>query len=206
MIALVKGTICERGEGYVVVETASGVGYRVSVSPASPFSDTLMVSSEVTLYTSHYLRENEEGLYGFASSEERGFFELLLTVSGVGPKLASTLVAVLGRETLAGMILAEDVAGIDAVPGIGRKMAERIIIDLRDKVFGESKPKVAMTKRRGAMSEEMTVVLQALERLGFTTAERERMVEALGEKDFEGKTVEDILKLMLGRKKEGKGN
>jgi holliday junction DNA helicase RuvA len=200
MIALVKGIVHEVGEGYVVVETPSGVGYRVSVSPASVLWDTMKESTPVTLYTSHHIRENEEGLYGFASPEERNFYEQLLTVSGVGPKLASSLVAVLGKQKLAEMILSEDIEGIDAVPGIGRKMAERIVVYLRDTVLGEDTVRSrGGTRLSDGKKDDLNVVRQALERLGFNSRERELMLDGLSEADVDGKSIEDILKELLGR-------
>lgn len=200
MISLIKGIVHEVGEGYVVVETPSGVGYQVSVSPASSLWDTMKELSSIVLYTSHHLRENEESLYGFASPEERTFFEQLLTVSGVGPKLASSLVAVLGKQKLAEMILSEDIEGIDAVPGIGRKMAERIIVYLRDQVLGDGSPRTKMAQGKSSGNGgDRQIILQALERLGFSAREREQMIEGLAETDVEGKPVEEILKKLLGR-------
>lgn len=200
MIAFVRGTVSEIGEGYVVVETPSGVGYLVKISPESALWDNLAVSSPVSLYTSHQIRENGQDLYGFGSLEERNFFEQLLIVSGVGPRIASSLVAVLGQKQLAQMILSEDIEGIDAVPGIGRKLAERIIVYLRDKALGVDKGEAsAKPRKRIEKKPELSVVVQALERLGFNPRERDRMISELKESDFEGKEVEDILKQLLAQ-------
>lgn len=202
MIASVSGKISETGEGYIVVESSAGVGYRIAISPADRLWDTIAVGDELTICTSHQVRENEENLYGFVSPEERNFFEQLLTVSGVGPKIASSLVAGVGQKQLAEMILTEDVEGIDAVPGIGKKMAERIIIDLRDKVFGDTDKVDATARRRSASDEkeEIAVVRQALERLGFNARERENMVDGLQGDELDGKSVETILKQLLAKK------
>lgn len=189
------------GEGYLVVDTSSGVGYLVKVSPESSIWDSLGIGSSITLYTSHQIRENGQDLYGFATLEERNFFEQLLIVSGVGPKLASSLVAVLGQKKLAQMILSEDIEGIDAVPGIGRKLAERIIVYLRDKALGGDDGGASKLKQRVEKKAEMSVVMQALERLGFNPRERDRMISELDESVFEENGVEDILKQLLGSRR-----
>ncbi len=204
MIAFLRGTVREKGDEYAVIETSSGVGYLVSIASASSLWELMQIDEEISLFISHQIRENGQDLYGFRSGEERNFFEQLLTVSGVGPKLASTLVASLGQEALANMILSEDVAGIDAVPGIGKKTAERIIVYLRDRVLGGDTTVVSSSKRKQVSTKDtnISVVVQALEKLGFNARERESMLNNSDEKQLEGKSVEEVLKLLLSTKNE----
>lgn len=202
MIAYIKGNIVEIGENYVVVETGSGVGYKVQIPLSSEKWAGLEAGSEVTLYTSQYFRENDQGLFGFAMSEERNFFELLTTVSGVGPKLAMTLLAHLEHRELAGMILNEDVTGIVKVPGIGKKMAERLIVDLRDKVLGVEGATSGSVRSsgRGEFSEELDFLGQALGKLGFAGNEIKDMIDGAEEILRENENVEDVLKILLSRR------
>ena len=195
MIRHIQGEVIEKNNGYVVLQTSSGIGYGVLLSEKSDLWNETEVGSDVSFYTSHQFRENEQNLYGFLSMEERNFFEQLITVSGVGPKLAATLLAHLDRKDLAEMIVNEDVAGITAVPGIGKKMAERVIVDLRDRVLGEvgAERKV----KSGDHAEEIEFLVQALERLGFSTKEREEMLDDVEELFESESSVEGVLKLML---------
>ncbi|MBN2100294.1 Holliday junction branch migration protein RuvA [Candidatus Dojkabacteria bacterium] len=197
MISYLKGKIVEIGESYLVVSDASGVGYKVYVPVESEPWVSLESEQEVEVYTSQYFRENEQGLFGFTSPEERNFFELLITVSGVGPKLASTLLANLEHKALAQMIVEEDVPGISKVPGIGKKMAERLIVDLRDKVFGFEKG--SSGKKPVGSSEEVAFLSQALVRLGFDKREIDVMIDEAQELFVDGKSVEDVLKDLLSQ-------
>jgi holliday junction DNA helicase RuvA len=198
MIISVKGIVFEKGETYIGVLVDAGVGYMILTSPDSDMWADAEIGDEVEYFTSAQYRENEQSLYGFLSPEERNFFELLITVSGVGPKLAATLLAHLDRKDLAQMILNEDIAGISSVPGIGKKMAERLVVDLRDKVLGEPESEDAKKKRADTSEEEMFLA-QALERLGFSARERDSMLEGAREYLEEGTSVEDVLKKLLSR-------
>lgn len=198
MIISIRGTVFEKGDTYVGVRADAGVGYMVLTSPDSEMWANAKVGDEVEYFTSAQYRENEQSLYGFLSPEERNFFELLITVSGVGPKLAATLLAHLDRKELAQMILNEDIAGISSVPGIGKKMAERLVVDLRDKVLGEPESEEEK-KRRADTSEEENFLAQALERLGFSASERDSMLEGAGDYLEQGVSVEDVLKKLLSR-------
>jgi Holliday junction DNA helicase RuvA len=196
MILSISGTVFEKGETYIGVRVGSGVGYMVLTSPDSDMWAEAEIGGEVEYFTSAQFRENEQSLYGFKTPEERNFFEMLITVSGVGPKLAATLLAHLDRKELAQMILNEDIAGITTVPGIGKKMAERLVVELRDKVLGEPEPE-AKKKDRVDTTEEEQFLSQALERLGFSARERDGMLEGAREHLAEGTSVEDVLKKLL---------
>ncbi|MFH1547645.1 MAG: Holliday junction branch migration protein RuvA, partial [bacterium] len=134
MISYLKGKIVEIGETYVVLNVG-GVGYKVHISLEDEGWKGITEDSELEVFTSQYFREDEQGLYGFPTPAERNFYELLTTVSGVGPKLASSILGKFKHEEIANLIVKEDIPGIVKVPGIGKKVAEKIIVELRDKAL-----------------------------------------------------------------------
>lgn len=196
MISYIRGEITEITDTYVVVITEGGVGYRVHISAKSDLVSSRKIGDDIELFTSQYFRENEQGLYGFASSQERNFFEVLVTVSGIGPKLAASLLTNIDRRELAEMLVNEDVAGLVAVPGVGKKMAERLIVELRDKVLGGGYER-KISEKPAERSEDVVFLTQALERLGFSTKERDDMLADAEELLEEEESVEDVLKRLL---------
>jgi Holliday junction DNA helicase RuvA len=136
VIALVAGRVAVRRPGHVVVETAGGVGYALAVS-AETLRQVPGAGREVSLLTHLVVRDDALALYGFATEEERELFGLLTSVQAVGPKVA---LAVLGGGTpreLVAALAAGDTARLQAVPGIGKRIAERIVVELREKVGGD---------------------------------------------------------------------
>ena len=131
MIASVRGTVTAVGPDGAVVEVG-GVGLSVSCSPGT--LARLRLGETARLATSLVVREDSLTLYGFADDDERGLFELLQTANGVGPKLAQTMLAVHPPRELRRAIATSDLSSLTAVPGIGRKGAERIVIELRDRI------------------------------------------------------------------------
>lgn len=135
MIALLRGTLEEKHPNQAIV-VCQGVGYDVQI-PVSTFSGLPAAGAEVTLRIHTHVREDAFLLYGFGSAEEKALFEKLITVSGVGPKLAITILSGLPALELAGILRAGDVAQLTRIPGIGKKTAERLILELREKItFG----------------------------------------------------------------------
>ena len=126
MIAAIRGEIIARGVDHVVVES-NGVGYRVYV-PRQPSRD------EVLLHTRHIVREDDQLLYGFESRDELALFEMLITVSGVGPKAAMALLITSRPADIAAAIASGDAAALARAPGVGKKTAERLIVDLKGKI------------------------------------------------------------------------
>lgn len=161
MIASVRGRIVARAVDHVVVETG-GIGYRIYV-PRHP------EDGDVLLYTHQVVREDAHLLFGFETSEELALFELLIGVSGVGPKAALALLGMSRAAQLAGAIAAGDAATLAKAPGVGKKTAERLIVDLRSKVgalaLGGPATLVAST---GPGADEAQAALRAL---GYTPAE-----------------------------------
>jgi Holliday junction DNA helicase RuvA len=207
MIAFVEGIVDEVGEDFVIIDTDMGIGYEVSLAAESDLLKSMQKGEKVKLYTSQYFRENDQGLFGFKNSQQRNFYELLITVSGVGPKLASTLIAHIEPAKLAGMIVSNDTESIMEVPGIGKKMSERLIVDLRDRVLGEGFVSKSQLEGDGevgtqvgadsANEDEMMFLEQALQKLGFGTSEINSMKKDAEGMISSGSSVEDVLRKLL---------
>lgn len=192
MIALVGGEVVVRRADHVVLETAGGVGYRLAVS-----SETLRqvpaVGRPVSLHTHLVVRDDAMHLYGFATEEERDLFLLLLGVQGVGPKVA---LAVLGNGSpreLAASLASGDTARMQAVPGIGKRTAERIIVELREKVgAGQDAAQEggAITVTRG--DDPRRLARDGLLELGYAPVEADALIAVA-----EGESPEDLLQSAL---------
>jgi holliday junction DNA helicase RuvA len=165
LIASLRGRVTARGADHVVVETA-GVGYKVFV-PRQPEGD------DAVLYTHHVVREDGQFLFGFASREELALFEMLISVSGVGPRAALAILSVSRAVDVAAAIAAGDAAALARAPGVGKKTAERLIVDLRGKV---AKVGDAGLPAATAVEDEAAAALQAL---GYTPAEAAAALRAV---------------------------
>lgn len=178
MIAHVRGTLIEKEATAVVVDVA-GVGYRVLV-PETVAAALPEVGEQVHLLTTLYVREEEMSLYGFLTAEQRRLFELLLSVSGVGPKAAISLLSVMDAEQLAMAIAAEDIKRLTGAPGIGSKIAQRIAVELRDKaaeIAWQRKVDRLAAKGKPLPSDKLEDAVEALLALGYTRADARRAVE-----------------------------
>ena len=175
MIAHLKGTLLEKHPNQVIVETG-GVGYDVTV-PISTFSALPDVGAEVRLRVHTHVREDAIALFGFLTREEKTMFERLITVSGIGPKLAVTILSGLPTGDLIGAIRAGQVDMLVRIPGIGKKTAERMVLELRDKLgdLGLGAPMSARpaAESLNALEED---VLSALVNLGCARAAAEAAV------------------------------
>ncbi len=177
MISSIRGEVLSIDLDHAVVEVG-GVGLAVHAVPAT--LATLRRGEQARLTTALVVREDSLTLYGFADPEARGLFRLLQTVSGVGPRLALATLAVLDPETLRGALAEGDLAVLTSVPGIGRKGAERLVVELRDKV-GAVAPRGTADPASGGGATRIQVV-EALVGLGFAVRQAEQAVEAvLGE-------------------------
>ena len=193
MIASVVGVVGAVAFDSVVIEVG-GIGYRVFASPA--ILSTAVPGSTLKLHTYHLVREDQQALYGFRSAEELGFFTLLLTVTGVGPKVALAIVGSRPTADLQLAILAQDQAVLVSIPGIGKKLADRIIFELKEKVAaaGIAASSVAGGAGIGAAESEVVGALQAL---GYSLSEaREASRIALADATIGG-TLEDRVKAAL---------
>jgi len=169
MIAHLRGRLLSKHPNQVVVETA-GVGYEVNISVPT-FSDLPANGSEVALHIHTHVREDLIALYGFLRVAEKQLFEKLITVSGIGPKLAITILSGMAADEMVRAIRGNDLTRLTRIPGIGKKTAERMVLELRDKlpeVAGSSMPAVP------AMSAIEEDVLSALVNLGYQRAAAEK--------------------------------
>ena len=170
MIAFVRGRVAALTLNAAVVDVG-GVGYHVFCTPGT-IAD-LRLGTEAQLATSLVVREDSQTLYGFADVDERDMFELVQTASGVGPKVAQAMLAVLSPDRLRQAIAAADHAALTAVPGIGRKGAERIVVELKDRVGSP----VATVASGGAPWRDQ--VRDALQGLGWSTRDAEQAVDTV---------------------------
>jgi Holliday junction DNA helicase RuvA len=184
MIALLRGKLIEKNPNQVVLDVG-GVGYQVSV-PLSTFGALGTLHGEATLLIHTHVREDQLALYGFFTSREKQCFEMLISVSGVGPNLALKILSGMGVEQLAPAIRTGNLVQLVSIPGIGRKIAERIVLELRDKVTALDP---AGSARPVTKSELESDVASALVNLGYDARTVEKTVEqaqkSSGARDFE---------------------
>lgn len=162
MIAHLRGKLIARHPNQVIVE-ASGVGYDVTISVPA-FSELPPLGSEVSLHIHTHVREDQLALYGFLRIEEKHLFEKLMTVSGIGPKLAITILSGMPADDMAAAIRGNDLARLTKIPGIGRKTAERMVLELRDKLPPAGADQVHVMPSLSAVQED---VVSALVNLGY---------------------------------------
>ncbi len=172
MIAFLKGHIEQKNSDSVLLDV-QGVGYKVEVS--SQTLDQLSSSgSEIKLLIYHHITESDQRLFGFFTKNEKGLFEKLITVKGVGPKLGLTILSGLPASNLISAITQSDVTALSRVPGIGKKTAERIILELKEKLSELKSESVRSSNDTG--KGEMNEAIQALQALGFKSREAEQAV------------------------------
>lgn len=175
MIAHLRGKLLSKHPNQAVVETA-GVGYDVTIT-VSTFSDLPAAGSEVALHIHTHVREDQIALYGFLHPAEKQLFEKLITVSGIGPKLAVTILSGMAADDLARAIRGNDVARLTRIPGIGKKTAERMVLELRDKLPEVTGVAATPVSPVSAMEED---VLSALVNLGYQRAAAEKALVGAG--------------------------
>ena len=195
MIVHLNGKLVEKDITRVVVE-CGGVGYEASI-PLSTFDRLPAEGADVKLYTYHDVREDAEALYGFATEAEREVFKLVTTVSGVGPKIALSVLSGLTTGDLQLAISQGDVKRLASIKGIGKKTAERIVVDLKDKI----NPIEALANSSAAASQAQTNVLRdamlALSALGFSEEMARAKVQKVLETDPSVQDTETVVKLAL---------
>ncbi len=170
MIAFLKGFIEEKRSDSILLDV-QGVGYKVEVSTQT-IEQLEAQGSEIKLLTYHHITENDQRLFGFISKEEKQLFEQLITVKGVGPKLGLTILSGLPAVNLISAITSGDAVALSRVPGIGKKTAERIIVELREKLksFDTGNGVASVVGSSGVLEE----AIQALVALGFKPKESEQ--------------------------------
>jgi Holliday junction DNA helicase RuvA len=191
MIASIKGTIENKIPGEVVVDVG-GLGYQILVS-LNVFYRLPEIGQRVSFFTYTHVREDALQLFGFLEQEEKQLFLLLNSVAGIGPKLALNILSGIPTDELARALKEQDVARLVSIPGVGRKLAERMTVELRDKLLTFS----LGVDGRAAQPQLMRDALSALANLGYRASETERTVRDVLQ---EGKkTLEDLLKETLRR-------
>lgn len=199
MIAYVKGTLAEKGPDRVVIE-AGGVGYELLVS-ISTFDRLPREGAEAKLLAWHCVREDDEMLFGFATAEEREMFLKLTQVSGVGPKIALAILSGSSIGELSLAIASGNAKRISSIKGVGKKTAEKICVELKDKVSALAA--LAATSRRGADDARAPVLrdaILALSALGFSEEKANMMVSKILAADPSVKDVETLVRLALAGK------
>ena len=204
MISLLNGTVRSVSSDRLVVEVG-GFGVSVLVNPQTSAQATL--GAQIQLFTSLVVREDSLTLFGFINDESRALFELVQTVSGIGPKVALSILGALTPEDLGRAIAQEDVAVIEKVPGIGRKGAQRLILELKGKLSDLSTGQ-SYTSHQPAWREQLT---SALVSLGFSPKESDaaisNVVSELQTNDVDASTLDlsELLKLTLASGKSSRG-
>ena len=194
MIDYIKGQITSLTPTEVILETY-GIGYRILIS-LQTYED-LNGKKDATVYIHHYLREDEELYYGFASRDERELFRLLISVSGIGASTARMMLSSMSSEEIRNAIIAEDINKIKSIKGIGLKSAQRLILELKDKVMkggGSDTPALFSSASNTHTDEAVT----ALVMLGFTKANVTKAVTAVL-KENPAASLEEIIKQSLKR-------
>lgn len=194
MIDYIKGNIAEINPTEAIIE-CYGIGYRALISLQT--YEILNGKTEVKIYIHHYLREDEELYYGFATKDERELFRLLVSVSGIGASTARMMLSSLTSDEIRNAIIAEDINKIKSIRGIGMKSAQRLVLELKDKVVkgaGADNTVLFSPSANGAADEATT----ALVMLGFTKANVNKAVAAVL-KEKPSASLEEIIKLSLKR-------
>jgi Holliday junction DNA helicase RuvA len=189
MIALLRGTVAAAGESYAVVDVG-GVGYAVQAGPHTLAN--LRVGSEAELHISTVVREDAITLYGFPTPAERDLFELLQTAQKIGPRIARDALEALRPDAIRRAIATGDTVTLSRIPGVGKKSAERLVLDLADKVGPVEPLRSAQTGvRPGGWR---TQVSQGLQALGWSAKEADGAIAKLGAEGVDGADVPTLLK------------
>lgn len=178
MIAHLRGTLIHKQPGQAVVE-AGGVGYDVTISVPT-FTALPSVGREASLHIYTKVAEDQIALFGFLEREEKRLFERLITVTGVGPKLAIGMLSGLSAERTVQAIRGQDHAQLVRIPGVGKKLAERLVVELKDKLDDFAAPPAAVSSVHGPAAED---VLSALVNLGYQRPAAEKAIQQAVAKD-----------------------
>ena len=196
MIAYLSGKLADKRPTQAIVDV-NGIGYRVHI-PTSTFEHLPEVGRPVMLHIHHHVREDAILLYGFSSDSERKVFEVMLGVTGIGPKLALAALSAMSPAELREHVLRGEAAMLTSIPGVGRKTAERLIIELRDRFADmeplETAPLSGVTDER---REARADALAALESLGFSRAAAEKNLRKVMKDRPDVHAAEDLIRLAL---------
>lgn len=192
MFAYIKGTLEEKSSNYVVIDVG-GIGYQIFMSNIS-INEIGEVGKKVKVHTYYYVREDNISLYGFLTKEELKMFELLLSVSGIGAKSAIAMLSNITPSSFAFAVVSNDIAKLKKVPGIGPKTAQRIVLELQDKLKAEqeiAKADDAQIDIQDNNDENISEAIAALQILGYNKKEIDKVFENMDKEDL---SVEDLIK------------
>ncbi|UCD84629.1 MAG: Holliday junction branch migration protein RuvA [Deltaproteobacteria bacterium] len=192
MIALLTGKLVYKCFEYLIVNVG-GVGYQVQI-PLSTFYKVPQNDSEVSLHIYTHVREDALQLFGFLTPEEKGIFQLLVGVSGIGPRLARNILSGIPAEELRQALSSGDRGRLSAIPGVGRKTAERLVLELKDKIPGMSRDEVTVPEGEAGHLQVMDDVLSALVNLGYRTGEVKKALDRVGREGKEEADFEHLFK------------
>jgi Holliday junction DNA helicase RuvA len=196
MITLLDG-ILETKDPTRAVVVCGGVGYEVHI-PLSSFDRLPAAGAPCRVLTHHHVWADGQALYGFATEGERRMFRLLLDVSGIGPKTALSALSGLSSRDLTAAVVGGDVKRLSSISGIGRKTAERIVLELRDKITdGEAMEAIAGAAGPGPDDHKRRDAVLALVSLGYKQAEAQKMIAAISAEDAAAASVEDLVRRAL---------
>ena len=192
MISYVKGTVAYIGNDCIVVDN-NGIGYNIQVSSST--ASAVVMEKGVQIYTYMNVKENELSLFGFLTKEELNMFNLLISVNGVGPKSAVAMLGAVSPSQLALAIATEDIKALSVGQGIGKKIAQRIALELKDKVGADTiTTGVELVQKVDVATGERAEALSALMALGFTKNEAENAIKAVF---VNGMATEEIISKAL---------
>lgn len=191
MYAYIKGKLDTRGNDYIIIE-AGGIGYKISTS-LTTLEVAGQTGNEFRAFTHLYVREDNMSLYGFATQEELGMFELLLTVSGVGPKAALALLSAVSPSKFGLAVITDDTKTLTRAQGVGAKLAQRIILELKDKIkkeqlamaSGTGLDRLAVPKEGSRVSEAVSALMV----LGYTPVEASKAVASVYADELDLETI-----------------
>lgn len=188
MIGSLRGKIIKKGDKYLILEVL-GVGYRVNISPET--LSKVSEQKEIFVFIHTHIREDAFDLYGFLTQEELEFFEMLITISGIGPKGALAILAVASIDVLEKAIGSGDIGYLTKISGIGKKTAEKMVLELRDKLIGKAKSE----KGENYLRDELDA-LEALKSLGYTQNEAREALKNISSEMNTNEKIREALKIL----------
>ncbi len=196
MSTSVRGTLTRKSPTEIVVDV-QGIGYGINI-PLSTYEALGDLNTTVSLFTYLYVREDALQLFGFASEEERNLFRVLISVTGIGPKMAQSILSGISGAELRAAILQGNYAMLTAIPGVGRKLAERLVVELRDKIGKVPATSSILASSTDAQTQVRSEALLALTSLGYNRASAERAIKmAIKDNPAIEASVETLIKAAL---------
>lgn len=193
MIGSIKGKVTMRTEKFVIIETESGVGYKVNMFMDPKGLNMVEKQEDISLFIHTHVREDSFELYGFHTYSELEFFEMLINISGIGPKGALAILNINSIDTLKKAIKTGDTSYLTKISGIGKKTAEKIVLELRDKIGSE-----ANESSQGSLREELDA-LEALKSLGYSQNEAREALQKVTPDLDTNKKIKEALKILGGK-------